>query len=51
MLRNQVSINRHDLVALVDCGCEAPTFSQPCAKRVGVKRNPVGNQAEHWYGT
>jgi gag-polyprotein putative aspartyl protease len=51
MLKIQVSINGHDMVALVDCGCEATTISHPCADKLGVKRNPVGNQAEHWDGT
>jgi gag-polyprotein putative aspartyl protease len=39
------------MVALVDCGCEATIISHPCADKLGVKRNPVGNQAEHWDGT
>jgi gag-polyprotein putative aspartyl protease len=39
------------MVALVDCGCEATIISNPCADKLGVKRNPVGNQAEHWDGT
>jgi gag-polyprotein putative aspartyl protease len=51
MLKIQVSINGHDMVALVDCGCEATIISHPCADKLGVKRNPVGDQAEHWNGT
>jgi predicted aspartyl protease len=50
MLKIQVSINGYDLVALVDFGCEATIISRPCADKLGVKRNPVGNQAEHWDG-
>jgi hypothetical protein len=51
MLKIQVSINGHDMVALVDCGCETATICHPYADKLGVKRNPVGNQAEHWNGT
>jgi hypothetical protein len=50
MLRIQVSINGHDLVALIDCGCEATINRHPYADNLGTKRNPVGNQAERWDG-
>jgi hypothetical protein len=45
MLKIQVSISGHDLVALVDCGCEATIIRHPYADNLGTKRNPLGNQA------
>jgi Aspartyl protease len=51
MLKIQVCINGYDMVALVDRGCEAMIIGHPCADKLGVKRNPVGNQVEPWDGT
>jgi hypothetical protein len=44
MLRIQVSISGHDLVALVDCGCEATIIRNPYADNLGTKRKLL------WWG-